>query len=478
MLRWFSSPVALLVLLCASGVAASRAHAQVDAEVADLNSQAMEAYQALDMDAARAKLEQAIGLAQQNGLMGPLVAQSWLNLGVVQITGFNDPNQGVAAFVAAFCTQPDVQLDPLLSTPDVAQAFAQAQQDAQSGACGPAPGPQQPGQPQLMPQQVPPGPVGPGYEGGYGSGADTECPPGVVCNTDGSVRERTDFARFFVNVQLGAGFAYVGSGMEADSAPTFDEIFDPTLVDNWDMVDMMTGVPGKIMRNFFDLSSAWVPDKDSYDDYIDFRLNPNGTLFIDPGTMMPDETVPRGRTPAPGNCSADGTATGPLDVQNPEAAEGILFTEYMPSKYCVRVEQPGIVANLALRGNFGYFLSDSFALSLPLRFQFNAGTSSFSHMLIGLRGEYLFSPPTTATGFLAGFFFGATYGQIQVKPPPKDPLRAAPYAKSGPVGAHVGVNLRYRLHRNFGLIVSPEVDVQFPGFLFNMDLMGGAEGAF
>jgi hypothetical protein len=115
---------------------------------------------------------------------------------------------------------------------------------------------------------------------------------------------------------------------------------------------------------------------------------------------------------------------------------------------------------------------------LPLRFQFNAGTSSFSHLTLGLRGEVLFSEATTATGLLGGFFFGATYGQIQVKPPPKDPTRPAPYAKSGPVGAHVGSNIRYRFIRNFGVIVSPEVDVQFPGFLLDLDLMAGVEGAF
>lgn len=156
MLRLFTSAAALLLLM---GVAAS-AFAQVENQVADLNSQAMEAYQALDMDTARAKLEQAIGLAQQNGLMGPLVAQSFVNLGVVQITGFNDPNQGMAAFVAALCTQPDAQLDPLLSTPDVAQAFAQAQRDASSGACGPAAPPPQGGPPPMMPQQLPPGGMG------------------------------------------------------------------------------------------------------------------------------------------------------------------------------------------------------------------------------------------------------------------------------------------------------------------------------
>ena len=207
MLRRFSSAAALLWLLSMPG----GARAQVETQVADLNSQAMEAYQALDMETARAKLEQAIGLAQQNGLMGPLVAQSFVNLGVVQITGFNDPNQGVAAFVAALCTQPDAQLDPLLSTPDVAQAFAQAQNDARSGACGPAPAPQPGGPPPMMPTQAPPGGgpgAGPAYGGaGYDGSADSECPPGVVCNTDGSGPERKDFARFFANVQLGAGLA-------------------------------------------------------------------------------------------------------------------------------------------------------------------------------------------------------------------------------------------------------------------------------
>ena len=477
MLRLFSTSAALMFLLSA----ATSAHAQVDAQVADLNSQAMEAYQALDMDTARAKLEQAIGIAQQNGLMGPIVAQSFVNLGVVQITGFNDPNQGGAAFVAALCTQPDVQLDPLLSTPDVAQAFAQAQNDARSGACGPAPGPGPGGpgpgpgggQPQLMPQQPPPGYGNPPpYAGNGGNGdIDAECPPGVACHGDTGGPERTDFARGFVNLQLGVGLAYVSSGMEADSPAPLTDIFVLKSVPDFDAM----GNPTMVTRSYFNETSAWVPDKDSYDDYEEYKKDPQGQVLIDPMTNMPTVTVPRGKTPVPGNCSADGTATGPLGVMGPD---GKPFTTITPSKYCVRVEQPGMVANLALRANVGYFLSDSFALSLPLRFQFNAGTSSFSHMTLGLRGEYLFSPATSGVGLLGGFFFGATYGQIQVKPPPKDPTRPAPFAKSGPIGAHVGVNVRYRFIRNFGVIVSPEVDVQFPGFLLDLDMMGGVEGAF
>ena len=402
-----------------------------------------------------------------------------MNLGVVQITGFNDGQQGIAAFVAALCTMPDAQLDPLLSTPDVAQAFAQAQQDASNGACGAAQGPP-PSGPAMMPTQPPPGggpAAGPAYGAGYDGSADTECPPGVVCNSDGSGPERTDFARFFGNIQFGAGLAYVGSGMEADSAPPFNEIFRMEPVLDWSVLDMMGQPVGTYQGFFFNDTSAWVPDKDSFDDYIQYREDEMGNAIIDPGTMMPIVAVERARTPVPGNCSADGIVTGPTDP-NVRDPDGNPFTQLLPSKYCVRVEQPGMVSNLALRLNLGYFLSDSFALSLPVRFQFNAGTSSFSHMLIGLRGEVLFSPATTATGLLGGFFFGGTYGQIQVKPPPKAPGRAAPYAKSGPVGGHVGVNVRYRFIRNFGLIASPEVDVQFPGLLFNIDLMLGAEGAF
>ena len=163
--------VALIAVLCA----AAPARAQLEAQLSELNAQALEAYQALDLETARRKLEEALGIAQQAGYAGPEVSQSFMNLGVVMVAGFGDRDQGLSAFVNAVCFQPDVQLDPLLSTPDVQQVFAQAQQDAQRGACGPAPqGPG--GPPQLMPtpSTAPPSVMdsGPQVE-------DVECPPGV-----------------------------------------------------------------------------------------------------------------------------------------------------------------------------------------------------------------------------------------------------------------------------------------------------------
>lgn len=472
---------------------AARAEAQADAQVADLNSQGIEAYQALDMDAARAKLEEALGVAQQNGLGGPVVAQVYMNLGVVQIAGFNDRDQGLAAFVSALCMQPDVQLDPLLSTPDVQQAFGQAQQDAAAGACGPGPAAPPAGPPQLMPTQPPPSYGGPQV-------ADLECPPGVVCGDEGGDDSGPkDFARFFFNLQLVGAFTYVSSGLEADSPAPIANVLTGSFVDvNGDGIvelengiDASTGMPieddviagdgltdadpdGDGVPNTFDFdgngtqdnryyfnpASAWVPDKDSFDDYEDQAGG-----------------VPRARTPLPGTCEADGIATGPLDVESTDGSGGN-FLDYVPSKYCVRVEQPGVVNNLALRLNPGYFITDGFALSLPIRIQFNSGEGSMSNMLIGLRGEVLFSEMEEPTGFPISFFFGATYGQIQAQPPPKDASIAAPFVTSGPIGAHIGMNVRWRIHRNFGLIVAPEFDVQFPGLLFNFDLAGGLEAAF
>jgi hypothetical protein len=213
-------------------------------------------------------------------------------------------------------------------------------------------------------------------------------------------------------------------------------------------------------RFLFDDKSAWVPDGDSYDDFEDQQLG-----------------IPRGRTPIPGNCSGDGTATGPVDptVTGPNSER---FTTTEPSKYCVRVETPGLVSNVALRLNPGYFLTETFALSLPLRFQFDAGEGSFSHLLIGLRGEILFSKMTEPTGFPVSVFFGASYGQIQARPKAKDPSRPSPWAISGPLALNAGVNVRWRFLRNLGVVLSPEFDVMLPNLLFHGDLSFGIEAAF
>jgi hypothetical protein len=440
----------------------SVAVAQVETQITDLNTEALDAYQNLDIENAAAKLQEAISIAEQSGYMGPEVVQSFMNLGVVYSAGLGDLDQGLAAFLNAICMQPDAQLDPLLSTPDVLQVFGQAQADAQAGACpGGGPGTQVVPPPQDYGQPVyqQPGPV----MGGGPQVLDHECPPGIKCDGTGDADDGGapgDFARGFINLQLVAGMALVQSGMEADSIPPREEIFITETVE----------VPAPTMddpnatafeqRIFFDDRSAWVPDADSFDDFEQPELN-----------------IPRGVTPVSSKCAGDGQASGPLTIIN--LNDGLPeFTTDEPSKYCVRVETPGIVTNLALRLNPGYWITDTFALSLPFRLQFDSGEGTLSNMLIGLRGELMFNKQEEATGFPISWFFGFTYGQIQAKPPPKDPARPAPYVISGPFGGHTGFNFRWRVHRNFGLIIGPEIDVQFPDLLFNVDIGGGVEAAF
>jgi hypothetical protein len=265
--------------------------------------------------------------------------------------------------------------------------------------------------------------------------------------------------------------------MKADSKPPLGAIFDtqtnvPTdsnndgAINEQDDLDMNRMIDTADRRDVFDTKSAWVPDADSFDDYMKW----------DPNVQNGRTEIQRGTTPAAANCTADGKPSGPLDLTDPKSKRP--FTTLEPSGYCVRVVKAGVVANLALRLSPGYFVSTRFALSVPLRFQFDAGKGSMSHMLIGLRGEYMLTGSTMATGVPVSWFFGGSYGQIQAKPPPKDPKRATPYAISGPFGLHTGINVRFRIHRNFGFIISPEVDLQLPDLMFNGDLAGGVEVAF
>jgi hypothetical protein len=455
--------------LLAIWLVATPASAQVDAQIRDLNRQALDAYQALDIDGARTQLERAIKLAQKHQFSGPTVAQSYLALGLVYVAGMSDQEQGLAAFVNAICIQHDVQLDPLLSTPTVKQVFAQARKDADAGACGPGAGtpaaPLVAAVPQATRTAEPDLTVP--DDGSYAAAeTDTECPPGMVCSGSEGAGSRADkgFAKFFASVQLVAGFSMLRSGMEADSkpprlvAPTGEAMAPSDVFRREEMVYNNETMMYED-RFLFNEASPWVPDADSYDDYENAM-----------------EMVARGTSPLSDNCSADGVKTGPVGVPD---ASGVPYTTLEPSKYCVRVATPGIATAMALRANIGYFLTDSFALSIPFRLQFEAGEGTLSNILVGLRGELMFSPPKAPTGTAVSWFFGATYGQIQARPqPPPDSDVEGPYAISGPLGLHTGLNVRVRLHRNFGVIISPEVDVLLPDLLVHGDLSAGIETAF
>lgn len=110
------------------------AHAQSNPrQLAEANRNAMDAYNNLDVEVAKSTLERAIAGAESNGLSGSGLARTYANLGVVEVGGFSDSAAALDAFVRALQEDATVEPDPLVSTPEVLQIFAQAKRKGGQG---------------------------------------------------------------------------------------------------------------------------------------------------------------------------------------------------------------------------------------------------------------------------------------------------------------------------------------------------------
>jgi hypothetical protein len=312
--------------------------------------------------------------------------------------------------------------------------------------------------------------------------ADADCQSGLECTSDGCMiigaggtevpefdpqtggfveteeperDEPGEFNPTFVQLGFTVGLAYLQAGMVADRPAPENRVFinelNQYVEDPFSAAMMGTrlffpepGTPSETQV------TAWVPDADSAD--------ANG--------------------PLEGNCSADGEVTDPALYAMSVAAGTPNPDLVLPSRYCVRVKNPGFVPNIALRAAIGHFITPEISLAAVLRFQFSAGEGTLPNMLIGARGEYLLTAPKSR-GLMISAFAGATFGEIQAQPPADGETEGAPYVRSGLFGMHVGATFRYRLSPSFGFFAAPEVDIQLPTTLFNVDLtLAGLEAAF
>src|ERR1700712_5684166 len=115
--------LALLGLLYALPTQSVSAQQNAEQVVLDLNHSAMEAYNNMDINRAGSLLEEALGVAQQNPIPRQLFAQTNMNLAVVYVGGLGDNDGGVRYFADALCADPNSQLDPMTSTPDIQSVF-------------------------------------------------------------------------------------------------------------------------------------------------------------------------------------------------------------------------------------------------------------------------------------------------------------------------------------------------------------------
>ena len=97
-----ASRILVALTIAIAGVLATSAPASAQRalqQVLDLNRQAMDAYNNLEVEQAMTLLQQALQAAQRGRVTGAPLARTYMNLGVVSIGGMGDNAGGLDYFV-------------------------------------------------------------------------------------------------------------------------------------------------------------------------------------------------------------------------------------------------------------------------------------------------------------------------------------------------------------------------------------------
>lgn len=492
--------------------------------VLDFNRRAMDAYTNLEVEDAMDLLQQALRNAESNGVTGAALANTHANLGIVAVGGFGDNAAGLQHFMNAIRAQPEVELDPLNSTPDIQSVFLLARNRVgNTGGGGNDNGGGIVRTPSAEPGQIPHQPV-PEQLANTAVPIFVEVPEGAPVNGI-TVHYQAPGMRVFRSVEMRRMEG--GFGLELPCA----EVMAPRVsyyIEAFDEDGERMGTAGTSespfaveVVSFRTMPAPALPGQPAPEQCTDTECPPGmecnqsgnaglGDTCVDSSECRSgltctdnfciaseheeddDEPADNGEMPrffadigftfgigfASGGRRADGNGT---DDSYVEPGEGDC-PEQVGDVYnqCVRVEQAGTLPTYAARLTLGYWIIPRFALAATVRFQFDAGEGSLSSLLIGLRAMYQLTEPTGA-GFHADVFVGTSIGQIQLRPPQNgtaaNPIEE-PYIVSGLNGVQLGANVGYRFTRNIGVTLTPELHVLFPQFLFNIDLTASVAVAF
>ena len=131
---FWSKQIIFTATLCALCLFSSRhAAAQAQNQAVGLIRDAMTAYGNLDLDMAKARLDQALAMSPQ--LTAGTVARIYMGYGLIFVGGNGDNARGQESFTIARCLDPTVQIDPLYSTPEVDMIYRMAQARATAQTC-------------------------------------------------------------------------------------------------------------------------------------------------------------------------------------------------------------------------------------------------------------------------------------------------------------------------------------------------------
>lgn len=117
--------------VCVGQAAADPVRDAALTQIKQLNRDAMSAFDELEFDTAKSKLEEALGVARDTGISrGPDLAKTHMNLAVVYGSGFNDRANAAKHFAEAVKADPTAKLDPMRATPVLEELFNGAKEAA------------------------------------------------------------------------------------------------------------------------------------------------------------------------------------------------------------------------------------------------------------------------------------------------------------------------------------------------------------
>jgi hypothetical protein len=135
----------LALVALAPTPAGAQVSAAAEARLKLLNKKAMDEYDSLEFEAAKAALLEALGVAKAANISsGATLTETYLHLGVVYGAGLNDRLNAVKYFTAALRISPEAQLNPARATPALEEMFKSAQEKIASTPPPPPPPPRGP----------------------------------------------------------------------------------------------------------------------------------------------------------------------------------------------------------------------------------------------------------------------------------------------------------------------------------------------
>src|ERR1700690_268473 len=109
-----------------SGAARAEDASMVD-KIVQMNKTALEEVAAQDWDSAKETLLAALVAGKRSGLEAhPIMARTYVHLGVVYLTGLKDRKKGLQSFSRALEIDPTIKLSKTMSTPELEDALAEA----------------------------------------------------------------------------------------------------------------------------------------------------------------------------------------------------------------------------------------------------------------------------------------------------------------------------------------------------------------